>query len=716
MTNLSALNEKQREAVVSEDKRLLVLAGAGSGKTNTLLQKIIYLIEEKGVSPHEILAITFTKNAAGEMLDRLILAADKTGAYKAILHDKKKSGKEKEEARRDFVRKYKWIEGLTVRTFHSFGYMLMRNLGVKEFDNKFRIVGEDKSREDDEFSKYIAPETAYDVFHKLLIQRCEDISYLLDLKRYVLDYMVDKIHLKEQNIRQLHREGKFYTALDGTRVRSKSEQFIADYFFRNSIPYQYEPQIQVRDFPFRPDFYIPAANLYIEHVSNKSYSMRDKEEQFEKGGILYAKTYEYQTENAAFFNHVLDNLIRGRLSTKNNPANTLRYQEAFKGHMDHVKEFVQTVMRVTDLIKVERLDIDQVLSNARKDQHERVRNFYELAVPIVLEYEKYCIDKSYLDFNDLISRTLSLLKNHEDVARKVQTRYRYVLVDEFQDVNTLQVDLIKLLLTDQTQLFCVGDDWQSIYGFRGSDVSYIIEFEKHFPAAKIIKLNLNYRSTQNIVGASNEVIKNNRFKIEKEILASKISEHKIAVYAGADEAENVAYCLQKVRESLDAGIPAEEILFLYRRSKMFLPYLEGLKKEGLNIPCKTIHSAKGLEARVVFIVGLTDGFGGFPDIWLEDRIFQVIKKADLDLSLEEERRLFYVAITRARDKLFLITEKGRESVFLKEIPDAYTIRTGVPLPSVVEEVRICPTCFRRLEPVFSYCPYCGGKQTEAEEQ
>jgi superfamily I DNA/RNA helicase len=91
MTNLDALNEQQREAVVSEEKRLLVLAGAGSGKTKTLLQKIIYLIEEKGVSPLDILAITFTKNAANEMIDRLILVADKTGGYEAILQDK--SGK-----------------------------------------------------------------------------------------------------------------------------------------------------------------------------------------------------------------------------------------------------------------------------------------------------------------------------------------------------------------------------------------------------------------------------------------------------------------------------------------------------------------------------------------------------------------------------------------------------------------------------------------------
>ena len=117
-------------------------------------------------------------------------------------------------------------------------------------------------------------------------------------------------------------------------------------------------------------------------------------------------------------------------------------------------------------------------------------------------------------------------------------------------------------------------------------------------------------------------------------------------------------------------------LFLYRRSKMYSRYFLRFKNEGIRVQSKTIHASKGLEAKVVFIIGLTEGNGGFPDIWLEDRIFQIIKKANHDLLLEEERRLFYVAITRAKDKLFLITEKGNESSFLKEIPDIFTVKTS----------------------------------------
>jgi DNA helicase-4 len=325
------------------------------------------------------------------------------------------------------------------------------------------------------------------------------------------------------------------------------------------------------------------------------------------------------------------------------------------------------------MIKVENLDVTEINQRGISDQHERVRGFYALALPLAERYISYCVDKSYLDFNDLISRTISLFRNHSDIRDKFRSRYSYLLVDEFQDVNNLQVELIKMLLTDNAQLFCVGDDWQSIYGFRGSNVGYIIEFEKHFSNASVIKLNLNYRSTQNIVGASNEVIKHNKFKVDKEIFASKRSEHKIVVYAGNDEEANLNFCVERIRELKEQGFTPDDILFLYRRSKMYMPYSQRFREEQLVVQGRTIHAAKGLEAKVVFIIGLSEGYGGFPDIWLEDRIFQVIKKANHDQLLEEERRLFYVAITRAKDKLFLITEKGSESSFIREIPESFTV-------------------------------------------
>ncbi len=702
--SLTSLNPKQHEAVVSEHRRLLVLAGAGSGKTKTLLQKIIYLIEEKRVKPSEILAITFTRNAANEMIDRLIMSADESGEYQQIISSKSLRNDEKEHYRRTWKRNYKWIDGLTIKTFHSFCYSTLRTHGVNEYDNKFRVIGDHKLDEQDELQKNVAPETVFEVIHKLLIKECESNDYLLKLKRYILDYFVDKIHIENKEHFILYE--KPYTTLDGTKVASKSEQFIADWLFRHSIRYVYEPKINISDFTFQPDFFIPDANLYIEHLSNLSYPTADKEQQFAKGNITCAFTYEWMARDSALFNHSLENIVRNKLPENYHRDVNLTFEEEFKGYHEHVKEFVRMIIRIGDMIKTENTSADDILAKAMQDPHNRIRTFYELAIPIFKAYLYYARDCSYLDFNDLISTTASLFKNHADIAELYRNRYKYILVDEFQDVNNLQVELIKHLLKPETQLFCVGDDWQSIYGFRGSNVDYIVEFEKYFENAKVLKLDKNYRSTQNIVGASNEVIRKNKFMVDKEISALKMSEHKIVVFSGKSLNDNIDYCLDKVEELRRDGLQHDDILFLYRRSKMAAPYYDAFKSAGVKFNGKTIHASKGLEAKAVFVLGLVEGQGGFPDIWLEDRIFQVIKKANHDLLLEEERRLFYVAMTRAKDKLFLISEKGSESSFLDEIPPAYAVRTAEPLRSIVEEVPVCDTCSRAIERIWSFCPYC----------
>jgi ATP-dependent exoDNAse (exonuclease V) beta subunit len=588
----------------------------------------------------------------------------------------------------------------------------LRDYGVNEFDNKFKILGENKWNDNDEFAEYKAKETVFEVLHKILIQQCDDENFLFDLKRYILDYFVNKIHI---NTNKYYLYEKLYTTFDGTKVRSKSEQFIADWFFRNNIRYEYEPTLQVseKSFAFQPDFYLPEANLYIEHLSSKSYPIKDKQLACKKAGFTVEYTYENDTHDSALFSHILENIVKNRLSEKYQPKK-LTYQEAFNGFHNHINEFIKMINRIIDMIKAENIDLQDIVRNGQTDQHERVRNFYALAIPIIQKFNKYCIDKSYLDFNDLLIRCISLLKNDNDIANILKNKFKYVLVDEFQDVNSLQVEFIKLLLTDNTQLFCVGDDWQSIYGFRGSDVSYIVEFEKHFNPSKVITLNINYRSTQNIVDAGKEVIKHNKFKIDKEIFAIKPSLQKIMLFSASEEAnsnlETINFCVEQVLKLQKEGHTSEDILFLYRRNHMFHPaYSDAFKNAGTKVLAKTIHAAKGLEAKVVFIIGLTDGSGGFPDIWLEDRIFQVIKKSNHELLLEEERRLFYVAVTRAKEKLFLVSRKGNESSFISEIPENLLERIDKPIELIQEKVYLCNNCQKQIEKSNNFCPHCGNK-------
>src|SRR3989344_3243596 len=276
--SLESLNAEQKDAVLSNDKRLLILAGAGSGKTKTIIQKIIHLIFENNVDPSNILAITFTKNAKNEMLDRLILFSDKEEAYKKVFYDKNLSQKTKEFHRIEYIKRYPWLNNLNIRTFHSLCYNLLRRYGSQEFDNRFKLI-DDKVYDEEIDLNFRAPETHKEIFHKVIKEICEDSEYLIKLKRYIVDYYIDEPRRRVFN--KEHRNyGKPYTTLRGEQVRSKSERYIADWLYIHNIDYAYEPMLEIKDFEFRPDFFIPAADAYLEHVSELSENMRDKEKQF----------------------------------------------------------------------------------------------------------------------------------------------------------------------------------------------------------------------------------------------------------------------------------------------------------------------------------------------------------------------------------------------------------------------------------------------------
>jgi DNA helicase-4 len=713
-TNLSALNDQQRKAVLSKEKRVLVLAGAGSGKTNTLLQKINYLIDDEQADSKSILAITFTKNAANEMIDRMILSADKSGFYKKVMETNGVTQREIGVERKKMLQKYPWLNQITIKTFHSLCYKIMRDEGVNVFDNKFKIVPKTTNNSSD-FTGNTASETESEIAQKVAIKLSENSEYLIALKRYVLDYLVDYIREDEENS-EFRPEGKFFTTLKGEAVRSKSEQYISDWLFRNNIDYEYERKERVSKSAFHPDFFIPSANIYLEHVSNLSYPTFWKEMELKKAGITCVKTFDKATHNSAVFNQMLNKVIKGRISSDLSSATVLHYHEEFGGFKKELNKFFRSVLDVKGAIKNSNKSIEDIAKAAAKSKHERVRLFYQVALPIIKGYYEYCVNKSYLDFDGLIEYSLKLFKEHEIIRNRYQDQYKYVMVDEFQDVNNQQVEFLKHLVNEDSQLFCVGDDWQSIYGFRGSEIDYIVNFKEHFKQPEIITLKLNYRSSDHIVKASNEVIKKNRFQVAKDITAVKKGGSKIEVNYAEVEGETESFIWEKIQQHLQEGVSPEEILILYRRSAMKNIVQESLYKSGVNVQFKTIHGAKGLEAQVVFILGLNSAPGGFPDPWMQDKIYHIIKKSAYDTLLEEERRLFYVALTRAKSHLYLMSQKGSVSEFVKDIPKELMLINENQLSGIELELAICSSCNSKVDDHYKFCPECGKSVNEVKDE
>lgn len=668
---LEGLNDRQREAALTEHPRTLVLAGAGAGKTATIIKKIQYLIFEKGVKSSRILAITFTKDAANEMIDRLITLTDSERNYQVTLEDKRLSKEQKDIKRREYKEKVAWLKALTIRTFHSYSYMILNRYSATVSDNRFKLILDKVYDTDkDAISSRSTNESSNDILRKSLISLVQDEEYLLKLKRFILDYYVDEPRNRKFNKRKDYPNP--ITALDGTQVKSKSERDIANWLYAHRIQYVYEPKVNFKDFTFHPDFYLNTLDIYIEHTGGNGTPIKDKEDQFRIAGKNCYTLYEDQNYDLQAYHEALERIVAGKVDIEaHHPP--LKFEDEFRAYQDKVKDFLAHVNEAMDKMKVEDIDFQFIYDKAKLESR-RISQFYALAEPIITKYQEYCNHYAYFDFNDLVLKSQEILEQQEEVRESIRNTYDYILVDEFQDVNTLQVQFLKAIVRPETKLFCVGDDWQSIYGFRGSEVRYIVNFEQYFPNAITIKFDLNYRSTPTIVNASNHLIRYNKNQLHKDIQAFKEDDNrKIVLYTAQNEHEDgVQFVLEKIQKLHDDGFSKDEILILYRRTRDVIPFADKAKELSMKFSRKTIHGSKGLEAKVVFIVGLRDD--NFPQVWQADRLFQLIKEENIDFLLEEERRLFYVALTRAKETVYLISELGIESQFIEEIGSEFVQR------------------------------------------
>jgi superfamily I DNA/RNA helicase len=656
------VNQEQEEAINCDSRNILVLAGAGSGKTKTLIDKIKYYINEKRASPKNILAITFTKDAISEIQDRLIEYTDRTNKYQSDLQQ----SSSKSQTREKYISTNSVLKSLTVRTFHSLCFSILRENGASFFDNRFRILREQLSTLSDLQADGIASkETVASLLRKSIIAACEqENGFMGKLERYLIENNPRPNFAYSS--KSIDYESAYFTK-SGVAVKSKSEQRIADWFFDKGYEIEYEPHEIAKSFRFSPDFKLNTKDFYIEHKSNISYPLHDKLKALAESGKPVFITHESWMHDSRKIEAELMNILRYAYDGNYSVEFSKLFDNRFRLLSTPLDRFLRDLKQAYDLAKSQGLSFNEVASlESPLFSHSRIREFYKLFPMVWKHYEMLKKKHSVVDFNDLLTLTVELLRTNDEVRAFYQKKFLYILVDEFQDVNPSQVMLLKLLYTNETNLFCVGDDWQSIYGFRGSDVSYIIDFEKHFPESTTVKLKYNFRSTENIVKVGEKIISYNKNKVEKDVLALKKSDQKVSLFKANTAHDTLGFLAERIAWHLKEGTKPSEILILGRRTAHFQPFVDPLKSQGVRF--NTIHSSKGLEAKVVFITGLTHGSGGFPDTWLEDSIYQVLKQTNKSILLEEERRLFYVAITRAKDYLYLLTERGLESEFIENLP------------------------------------------------
>lgn len=375
--DLSTLNDRQKEAVEWPDGPILVLAGAGSGKTRVLTTKLAYLVNEKKVDPYNILAITFTNKAAKEMKER---------AYKMLGYE---------------------AYNMQISTFHSLGLLLIReNYEKLGFEKNFTILDSDDSLT-----------------------------------------IIKKI-LKEMNL--------------------------------------------------DPKIYNPRA-------------------------------------------------IRNKISSAKNELMDSNYYSRFVNS-----------------------------------------EYEEIVLEVFRKYESKVLKNNSMDFDDLLLLPIKLFKKYPDILEKYQDRFRYILVDEYQDTNEAQYILIKMLSKKYENICVVGDLDQSIYGFRGANFRNILNFEKDYPNAKVVPLEENYRSTGNILNVANDIIKHNKQRKEKNLWTKNENGPKIRYHRAYDEKDEANYVMEEINKLIINGEDRSSIAVLYRTNAQSRNMEEALLRE--NIPYKVVGS------------------------------------------------------------------------------------------------------------------------------
>ena len=676
---LLSLDEEQQVAIITDDKHNLVVAAAGSGKTEVLITRIAYLIARKpdGVQPKRILAIAYQRKAKEEIEQRL--------------HDRYN------------------IEGVNVRTFHKLGKDIIEKTGreIRRTD----IVDENKKHETIKriFEHKIDSEPA---FYELFLQY---VKTLHDKEKE------EELRTKEETL--IYTRERSYFSIDNTRVNSRAEKEIMDFFLTNklnreTVAIKYEPDVD----DFRPDFHLPRYDLFIEHwaldekekvpewfsQSTAEYkkSMEMKKKWFAEHDKLLVETfaYEYDEDNPHEFIELLKKRVTEKLQERHIgdfEFTPKTYDEVIEIAWGPYKNPIDDIVNFITSAKTYGLTPARIIDKLRSMRWTRKQlAFGNLAVQVFTVYEEELRKHGKIDFEDMINNAINELNNDKDLYAD---DYDHILIDEYQDISAQRYRLIRKLLerNPKCKLFCVGDDWQSIMAFSGSNLNFFVNFDKYFENPAMTKISTNYRSVKSIVDAGADLIKNNTScQIQKPTLSNRKEMKPIKVlrsphkkqYERNYHHQTAEDCLARIAEYLQRGCAARDMLVLtrYMRTRVarryrFLPivksFMEKAKENGIRIACDnaearnrirllTVHKSKGLEAKVVFILNVIKDIYGFPCEIEDPSIYELAREnyPPQDRK-EEERRLFYVAMTRAKEDLYIYTWEPAESEFLDEIEE-----------------------------------------------
>lgn len=262
----------------------------------------------------------------------------------------------------------------------------------------------------------------------------------------------------------------------------------------------------------------------------------------------------------------------------------------------------------------------------------------ESVLKVFREYQRSLKEYNALDFDDLLGKTLELFQSCPEVLQKYRSKFRYILVDEYQDTNVMQYHIVELLAREHGNICVVGDDDQSIYGWRGADIRNILDFEKDFPGAKVIRLEQNYRSTSNILDAANAVIENNQGRKSKKLWTDNGRGDRIETFTADSERDEAHFVCRKIMEGVRNGMNYGDFAVLYRMNAQ--SRIPETTMVNYGIPNKVYGGQRFYERKEIkdIMAYLRLIYNPFDDIALK-RIINVPKRSIGDASIAELARV-----------------------------------------------------------------------------
>lgn len=689
------IDEEQLAAVAAVNGHVKVVARAGSGKTTTLVHRALFLMEHCNVPASSLLLLAFNNKAALEMRRRLLgLMHSEADVQYEIEKGKNKGqrvGIDKIDLEKETINAVAEHLGIVlphVMTFHALANRIVR-------PNE-KIIYDDNNG-----SKALSSE-----FQRVIKDRCKDTQYEAKVRKLMLEHFKENWdHIFNIKFRRTSQN----VSLKNEYVKSHGEKLIANFLFEHDIEYGYEHTVFWDGKPYKPDFRIKNkqggnGGVIVEYfgLSGKTnydkMSQRKREYWKKKRGweLIELVPSDISSNGEENFNE----LLKSKLEELGVICNRLSEDEIWDRIKDKIiSKFARTMGGFIGRCRKLVLSPDDL--KHRIDSHDPLAkvelNFSRIAHKIYAEYLEWLPKNGKDDFDGLMQRAVSEIEGGHTIFESRNDggdlgHLRYIFVDEFQDFSYLFYKLLDAIkkVNQSVEFFCVGDDWQAINGFAGSDLKYFQHFDEFIGKHRCLYITTNYRSAKSIVDVGNALMYGRggpavaNKKTLGEVLVADASKFKhTPIEKKYHTYDTITPMVSRiVNVSLKSG---SDVVMLSRTNGLqwevnygnqkysdnnkltkFLNHIRSLLPEESrnNISISTAHKYKGLEKPTVIVL---DAFDGCYPLIHQDWIFTRVLGDDLNSIIAEERRLLYVALTRAVEKLIIITDHGKHPQFLNEL-------------------------------------------------